>query len=132
MKPLNLSLLLIVSFLWPQLSIAAHDEQGKMRCLDCHVTIPFDIVSLSFHEDISSVCYRCHNAHQGEGNHPVEIFPTMEIPEDMPLDRKGYMTCITCHSFHNEWQAIAENKNKLLRRENGPTFCFYCHGSGFR
>lgn len=119
--------LFLIFFCFPSAAFASHNEVGKVRCLDCHVTIPLDVSALTFHDDTSLVCSRCHDAHKGEGNHPVEVKPSMEIPGDMPLDGRGYMTCITCHSFHNQWKALSENKNKLLRRENGATFCFYCH-----
>jgi predicted CXXCH cytochrome family protein len=51
----------------------------------------------------------------------------MKIPIDMPLDQKGRLTCITCHSYHAEFWDTEYNNEALLRRSKGKKLCFTCH-----
>ena len=113
----------------PESAFSVHNEIGKTRCLDCHVTLPFNPERLSFYEDIAGVCRECHNNDHAVSalSHPVEIVPSMKIPLDMPLDRRGKLTCITCHTFHAGWQALVDDNPYLLRRPQSKKFCYYCH-----
>lgn len=123
---LLLGLLLLV---FPNAALSTHNEIGKTRCLDCHVTLPFNPERLSFYEDVAGVCRECHRSDHAKStlSHPVEVVPSMKIPRDMPLDRRGRLTCITCHTFHAEWQAVVDDNPYLLRRPEGKKFCYYCH-----
>ena len=113
----------------PEPASTAHNEIGRTRCLDCHVTIPLNPKKLSYHEDIATVCRQCHTDDHAKTllSHPVDIIPTITIPSDMPLDRKGKLTCITCHTFHAEWNFPEPANPYALRRPQGKTFCYYCH-----
>ncbi len=124
-----ISAIMLAALAFPSAAQPLHNEIGKTRCLDCHVILPFNAETLSFHEDIETVCRQCHNNdHAGPGlSHPVGIIPSMKIPTDMPLDRKGQMTCITCHTFHVEWRSVVDDNQYLLRRPEDRMFCFYCH-----
>jgi hypothetical protein len=111
-----------------------HDK-AKVRCFDCHVSLPFEGFFLSFHEDIPIICSRCHDSSHGNAKtsngaafgHPVGVKPTMQIPEDMVLDTGGQVTCITCHVFHEREKAIDDINSFYLRRPPGMRFCYACH-----
>jgi len=105
---------------------AAHDTAAVMRCLECHTRLPSDPTrAYLFNEEIAAVCNTCHK--RSVHSHPVEIVPSMSIPADMPLDGKGRMTCITCHSFHSGDVRTDGEKTFLLRRVKGKLFCYTCH-----
>ena len=115
-------------------ALAIHDDTSKTKCLDCHVTLPFDRSKLSYTETVGSICRKCHqqfpcnpeSADEGF-SHPIEVQPTMSVPIDMPLDEKGRLSCITCHSYHAEFWDSEYNTEFLLRRSKGPTLCYTCH-----
>ncbi len=111
-----------------------HDSSGT-RCLNCHVTLPFEGVPLIFHTDTSAICLNCHSSYPcqsqsgGKGFiHPVAVVPSFKIPVDMPLDLENGMGCITCHYFHDGPYGPDVVNEFLLRRPQGPNFCFTCHG----
>ena len=110
-------------------ALAIHDEVGKVRCMDCHVRLPLKPNKLSFHEGTAAICKKCHDKGHftPENSHPIEIAPSMKIPEDMVVDVKGKLSCITCHTYHADWKKDISDNPKLLRRPQGKTFCFYCH-----
>lgn len=115
-------------------ALAIHDDTSQTKCLDCHTTPPFDRTALSYTETVGTICRKCHEQfHHGtqsatEGfTHPLEVQPTMNVPMDMPLDEKGRITCITCHSYHAEFWDSDYNAEFLLRRPKGPTLCYTCH-----
>ncbi|MBC8318077.1 MAG: hypothetical protein H8E41_09230 [Desulfobulbaceae bacterium] len=115
------------------IAFPVHDTTD-VRCLDCHVSLPFEGVVLSFHEDIPDTCTRCHDdfpcsAHSvgGEFLHPVGVKPTMVIPKDMVLDVNGKVSCITCHVFHEGKKAKEDMNSFYLRRPPGMRFCYACH-----
>lgn len=109
-----------------------HDT-GKVRCLDCHVVLPFEDAELIFYEDIPLICAKCHGLYPCRaGNedgfsHPTEVLPTIKIPRDMVLDRLGRLTCITCHMYHDGVRPQADMPPFMLRRQPGVTFCYSCH-----
>ena len=113
----------------PVAGLPFHDEIGKTRCLDCHVTLPFNPDKLTFHEDTVDVCRQCHNNFHGKADlgHPLGVVPSMNIPRDMPLDEKGKLTCITCHSYHTGDKSSGGINSHLLRRPEGMKFCYSCH-----
>lgn len=113
---------------------AIHDDTSQTKCLDCHVTLPFDRSKLSYTETVGNICRNCHEqfpcspGSESEGfSHPIDVEPTMSVPIDMPLDEKGRVTCITCHSYHAEFWDSEYNTESLLRRSKGPTLCYTCH-----
>ena len=117
----------------PAMAFPFHDK-AEVRCLDCHVSLPFEGVILIFHEDIVSICSRCHDSFPcneefagGMSNHPVDIKPTMQIPEDMVLDAEGQISCITCHVFHERKRTREDMNAFYLRRPPGMRFCYACH-----
>ena len=111
-----------------------HDS-SELRCLDCHVTLPFEGVPLLFHVDTSAICLNCHRSYPCEAQsgkkgftHPVAVVPSFEIPTDMPLDLQKSMGCITCHFFHDGSYGPDVIYEFQLRRPIGPNFCYTCHG----
>ena len=110
----------------------AHDNAG-IRCLDCHVTLPFEEAELVFHDDIQPMCVKCHvgfhckTGEDGGFSHPLEVVPSIHIPLDMPLDKRRRLTCITCHLFHDSDRPAADLPRFMLRRPQGLTFCYTCH-----
>ncbi len=107
---------------------------AEIRCLDCHVTLPFEGVPLLFHTDTSAICLNCHTTFQCKSklqeksfSHPVDVFPSIKIPADMPLDAKKGMGCITCHFYHDGPYGPDVSYEHLLRRPVGEKFCTTCH-----
>ena len=132
MKKLFAFLFLLATF-WPNTVLAIHDDTENTKCLDCHFTLPFDRDKLSYTEEVGEVCKKCHETfpcHQ-EGDdgfsHPLGVVPSMNIPLDMPVDKLGRLTCITCHSYHAEFWDSEYNNESLLRRTKGVKLCFTCH-----
>lgn len=117
-------LFIITAYLWPQ-STDFHDFTGK--CLECHLTMPTEKnkgMPLIFTKEISFLCGECHE--EGEGpSHPVDVRASMTIPSVFPLDRKGNITCVTCHSIHKEDRP--GNRYILRVEETGEPFCMTCH-----
>ena len=87
----------------------------------------------------------CVNCHGSESiTHPVGARPNFAVPGDLPLDREGRVTCLTCHYIHGTLhsdtpQASASalerlfgserlHKSYLLRRNNTEgKLCMACH-----
>ena len=61
--------------------------------------------------------------------HPYDVRPqTAIIPEDMPLDQYGNLTCTTCHDIHSSYFTPYETMSHFLRRYDlGTNFCEACH-----
>ena len=125
-----------VMFAWnilPVMAFPVHDG-ADVRCLDCHISLPFEEVELSFHNDIPEICSRCHsdypcsmNSASGAFSHPVTVKPSMMVPKDMVLDVEGQLSCITCHVFHERKKAREDMNSFYLRRPPGMRFCYACH-----
>lgn len=95
------------------------------RCQECHLGAPnSEGRKMVFANDISFLCLSCHNDVR-EVSHPVEMKPTMDIPEEFPLDWKGEMTCDTCHTAHQAAHGRFRLRSPLL----GEGFCKRCHTS---
>lgn len=126
----------IVGVLHASLLYAGTDhDSSPIRCLNCHVTLPFEGVSLLFHTDTSALCLNCHNTYQCKSqpeekffSHPVAVRPSFKVPVDMPLDVEQGMGCITCHFYHDGPYGPDVSYTYLLRRPLGANFCFTCHG----
>lgn len=114
---------------------AAGHSGGEVRCLDCHVSLPFENRPIRLHAGISALCLGCHGRFpcNPEGkesyfSHPLDVVPDFEIPADMPLDSEKKIGCMTCHIFHYEKKESADLQPSLLRRTPGIKLCFSCHG----
>jgi len=125
---------LIILFLAgaPVNASAVHDEPGKLHCLDCHRSLPFlgRVRVVSFRDGTEGVCMNCHIKYHGGASgfsHPVRVLPSMKTPPDFPLDAKGRITCITCHTFHQRYKDENGKKTYFLRRTRGKFLCYSCH-----
>ena len=98
-----------------------HDFGG--RCLDCHISQPSSDEQMTFSKDISRMCSGCHSSEQ-ELSHPVDIKPSMKVPQSMPLDWKGDVTCLTCHTAHKRGYGGFH----LRVAASGVGLCVICHG----
>ena len=110
----------------------AHQGRLGIACAECHMSLPLSGSKLRLRDEINGVCVVCHPRHHGtetERSHPVDVLPTMHVPPDMPLDRRGMIGCITCHAFHEAYRDTAGDKRFYLRRAPGKRFCFSCHQS---
>ena len=130
----SLRLLLILVVFYPTSALAIHDNTEDTACLDCHFTLPFDRDKLIYTEEVGNVCRKCHQdfpcndkKESGGFAHPVNVTPSMTIPLDMPMDKQGRVTCITCHSYHAEFWDAEYNNESLLRRTKGVKLCYTCH-----
>ncbi|NGZ28518.1 MAG: hypothetical protein G8345_16715 [Magnetococcales bacterium] len=110
-------------------SVRAIPNQGHLAnsdCQSCHLatTITNDNanVLVSSQEEI---CLRCH-PNALKASHPTGFHPRRRIPNNMPLDWKGDLTCSTCHSLH------APMGSGILRHnKRGQAFCLLCHDQTF-
>lgn len=94
------------------------------RCLDCHISRPSpEGGPVTVSKDINRMCNSCHSAEQ-ELSHPVGMKPSMNVPQAMPLDWKGEMTCLTCHTAHKR----GFGGFHLRTPATGVGFCVLCHG----
>jgi len=98
-----------------------HDFEDK--CLDCHLTVPKPgETPRIFTRDISKMCWSCHKNVQ-DLSHPVDMAPSMDVPQAFPLDWKGHITCATCHPIHKSGFGYSH----LRSRATGEGFCTMCH-----
>lgn len=102
------------------------------ECFECHFTVP-DVGGqrpYRFTKPISGLCGRCHGG-LSPLSHVVGVVPSMKMPEGMPLDALGMMTCATCHDPHrNQIDSKTGRKTYYLRVEfTGQRFCLLCHES---
>jgi hypothetical protein len=100
------------------------------ECLECHFTIPQagDEGRMRFNKPISELCGRCHKD-LNILSHVVDVVPSMKMPDGMPLDSLGMMTCATCHDPHrNRVDSRNGKRTYYLRTERkGKQFCLLCH-----
>lgn len=98
-----------------------HDFTGK--CLDCHISEPKKgDKPVVFTKDLTRMCVGCHKS-ELELSHPVDMKPSMNVPEGFPLDWKGEITCITCHPVHHK----GFGDFRLRFPSGGESFCSLCH-----
>lgn len=94
-------------------------------CAICHVDEKND--PLLLRTPVTQACEKCHENIREIQSHPTDIYPSMEIPEDMLLV-DGMLTCITCHYSHPRKKKQFVKKQYFLRRfVRGPLFCNICH-----
>ncbi|MBI4649909.1 hypothetical protein HY745_01155 [Candidatus Desantisbacteria bacterium] len=110
-----------------------HDE---IDCTECHAKKPVrgkdTPATVTFiNEDFNLLCTNCHS--QESNIHPVGIVPPFKVPDNLPLDKQGRNTCVTCHDVH-----LKDIGNSLLRGfEEGGKYtartdlCYDCHGDSY-
>ena len=113
---------LTFALLWGEFGNSRHDFTG--RCDFCHLTEPTEGNPGKFTRDIDYLCQECHTVSL-QNSHPIEMVPSMEIPEIFPLDWAGRITCSTCHDPHAE--NIDDNPEMLRTLARGKSFCDMCH-----
>ena len=109
-----------------------HDFQ-KIGCTHCHVTVPGQGRVLQrnvFRKNIDDLCQECHAASLEDNlNHRVGIRPSMKVPEDLHLNERGELSCVTCHDPHAEYFSAKTGgrtwflRRQMLKRE----LCLACH-----
>ena len=104
-----------------------HGRKDAKSCIVCHVSRPGEGQSprregnLKFGGDVVALCSSCHETYKHM--HPVKIAvaPGLRSPEDLPLDKDGKITCITCHDAMDEMGV--HRKRRLV----GRALCLNCH-----
>ncbi|MDP2690401.1 MAG: cytochrome c3 family protein [Deltaproteobacteria bacterium] len=120
LKIILLAAVLAAGYVYSQWT-SYHDFEG--RCLECHLTAPEPGKPPgAFVKDISSMCYGCHSDEENL-SHPVDITPSMKVPDSFPLDWSGKVTCATCHPIHRQ----GSGPFRLRSRAGGQGFCMLCH-----
>lgn len=75
-------------------------------------------------------CRLCHEIEEPLFSHPVEVRPSMPVPEHLPL-QAGRVTCTTCHL--DDLAAHGRSRqahDAMLRADSGPGgFCRQCHAT---
>ena len=100
-----------------------HNFEGQ--CMTCHLTNPTEgAEKYLFTKDVSALCISCHKD-AVRLSHPVDMKPSMNIPADFLLDRKGNLTCNSCHTTHRD----GNGKYHLRIASIGEPFCIACHQS---
>ncbi len=132
-----------------------HEPQGAATdamCKTCHRETPSQFPEnptrtvLPDTDDLIldpvATCVACHE--EGAGSHPVGARPDYPVPADLPLDKDGRISCLTCHythgSFESDHQCCSASlldrlfnrknlrKSFLLRRDNPRgELCKACH-----
>jgi hypothetical protein len=79
----------------PEFCVCCHEEGGPEVQVEPH----------GFTVEITEMCMRCHVPSDIGTSHPVDVvaeerYPDMEVPDYMPVDAEGRITCGTCHNPH--------------------------------
>lgn len=102
------------------------DPLEGVDCKTCHLagdkTKPKNAALLTAPPE--QLCTRCHPGAL-EASHPTGISPSMTVPQTLPLDWKGHVTCSTCHTIHTGLHG------NLQVDERGAAFCTQCHELSF-
>ncbi len=104
-----------------------HGRTDPKACIVCHLSVPpegsnpSEESNLRFKGDIVAICASCHEGYRHM--HPVKIAvaPDMKSPEELPLDKDGKITCITCHDV---MPAAGVHRG---RKRIGRELCLNCH-----
>ncbi len=101
-------------------------EFQKSECGLCHIDVEKSPGNIS--ADITRSCGKCHATLEQIQSHPSDIYPSLVIPDDLPL-HEGRLTCLTCHYTHPDKnrQRFIEKDFFLRRIDRGPAFCSACH-----
>jgi predicted CXXCH cytochrome family protein len=99
------------------------------ECYSCHFTLPEpgSTEPMSFMDDITTMCTRCHEV--SSLSHVVDVEPQIPIPDGMPLSAQGTITCVTCHDPHCAPTNPKTGEKTYFLRLAGPgkQFCLLCH-----
>lgn len=110
----------------PALGEDRRNPHGQMNvegsCKECHLQdVKLGVAPkrpLLFKKDIVSICLDCHVNKDVASVHPVDIRPGMVVPDTLPMDHDGTITCATCHNPHSSPEAdrpyIAEALTKRV------------------
>lgn len=95
-------------------AINPHRAEAKSgKCYTCHTIRPGPTDSagtVEVKEKIGQVCDFCHNVR--EKAHPANADPLQKLPPGLPRDKRGGVTCGTCHDPHG-----TDTTLHFLRRE---------------
>lgn len=127
---------------------------NNVQCLSCHKSAPLStqlnsgkhlVPKMSaFVKSETMLCAGCHG--DDNSSHIVGITPEYSVPADLPLDKNGQVTCITCHYVHGDLKSDKPmastsfmdqlfnrqrlNKSYVLRRNNSEgDLCLACHSN---
>lgn len=127
-----------------------HVGEHRPECLTCHAgfkqaafTVNMGAAPTLVADGIRS-CIACHES--AAVKHMVGKRPDFKVPNYLPLDEQGRITCLTCHHTHgpllsgNPWVSVSWferltnserlHKTYLLRRNNADGgLCMACHDS---
>lgn len=122
-----LLMILLLVFATPEMA-AGHNFIGKVGCFECHEKLPLGKTALLLRTNIEKICVRCHKLEK-RLSHPVGMVPKVIVPVDLPLDKEGRVSCITCHDVHmSAVNKLTGKKTHYLRRIlKGKKFCYACH-----
>lgn len=126
----NLLLFLVLAlFLTVTERAAGHNFIDKVSCFECHEKLPLEGTDTILRTNIEKICMKCHSF-ENKLSHPVGIVPNAPVPLNMPLDREGRISCITCHDIHMQpVNKLTGKKTYYLRwASKGKKFCYACHG----
>lgn len=128
------------------------EGENSVMCTTCHRQPPKHVPERStqtvlpnmddFSIDPVAMCVPCHD--DSVRSHPLWVKPNYPVPADLPLDKKGAVTCLTCHHTHGSLKSEHPccsvsfmdrmlnsdrmTKSFLLRRENTKgQLCKVCH-----
>jgi len=105
------------------------------QCYDCHYTIPQagDTRPYRLMGRLDDLCRKCHGSLHIV-SHVIGVRPTIPVPQSMPLDETGNITCATCHDPHSiAVDPATGNKTYFLRGgASGRQECGICHSSGLQ
>ena len=125
--------------------------KDQANCSKCHDIrqMPGGASYIAFEDNSGAIqtvnCKGCHPQHLGD--HPVLVRPLFSVPKDIPLSKRGEVTCMTCHNTHYErysdrpWEPRSVKtrvldyvfkkkvyKTYFLRRNNSKKeLCISCH-----
>ena len=98
---------------------AMSPSESRKNCFGCHA-LTDNGMRLRLKMPISELCKDCHKDMHTFNDHAVDIKPSMSV-QDLPLDRQGHITCITCHEPHGL------TGNVKLLRARPSELCGICH-----
>ncbi|TAL26580.1 MAG: hypothetical protein EPN94_02955 [Nitrospirae bacterium] len=118
---------LVLLFAMPERA-AGHNFIGKVGCFECHEKLPVGKTALLLKTNIEKICMKCHHLEK-RLSHPVGVVPKVIVPLDLPLDKDGMVSCVTCHDVHmSAVNKLTGKKTFYLRRTlKGKKFCYSCH-----
>jgi predicted CXXCH cytochrome family protein len=92
----------------------------KKDCSICHLVHKGGRGALLI-RPLPDLCTGCHPDRTGAGEHLIGVKPANDTPSSLPLDKRGEITCTTCHAPHGEGDFP-----KMLRK-NPDELCIACH-----